>query len=104
MFPLLLILVTLGTDVATRFVGKAHAQEEAFSWTVGKVEPYMPLSSADRQAIRKTIEDAVNARGGIGIIAFAGLLWSALGFFQALVGAIEQGVGSETAELVEPCL
>lgn len=95
LFPLLLILVTLGTDVATRFVGKAHAQEAAFSWTVGKVEPYMPLSSTDRQAIRKTIQDAVNARGGIGIIAFAGLLWSSLGFFQALVGALNKAWGQK---------
>ena len=95
LFPLLLLLVTLGTEVATRFVGKEHAQEQAFSWTVSKVETYMPLSSADRQTIRTTIRGAVKARGSIGIVAFLGLLWSSLGFFQALVGAINKAWGQQ---------
>lgn len=96
LFPLLLVLVTLGTDVATRFVGRERAQQEAFTWTVSKVEAYIPVSSADRDTIQKTIEDAIKARGSIGLVAFLGLLWSALGFFQALVGAINKAWGEES--------
>ncbi len=96
LFPLLLVLVTLGTDVATRFVGREKAQQQAFSWTVAKVEAYIPVSATDRDTIRKTIEDAIKARGSIGVVAFVGLLWSALGFFQALVGAINKAWGEES--------
>ena len=64
-------------------------------WTVTKVEAYIPVSSADRETIRATIENAIKARGSIGVIAFLGLLWSALGFFQSLVGAINKAWGQQ---------
>ena len=95
LFPLLLVFVTIGTDVATRVYGKDKAQQQAYAWTVDKVEAYMPLSKADQVTIHSTIEQAIKARGSIGGIALVGLLWSSLGFFQALVSAINKAWGNK---------
>ncbi len=93
LFPLLLLLVTVGTDVAARFVGEQHAAKVAFDYIVGNVERYMPMDPADQQTIRKTVHGVLDARGRIGLVALLGFLWSSLGFFQALVSAINQAWG-----------
>jgi YihY family inner membrane protein len=93
LFPLLLLLVTVGTDVAARFVGEQEAGTKAFDYIVGNVERYMPMDPQNRQMIRQTVEGVLHARGQIGLVALIGLLWSSLGFFQALVSAINQAWG-----------
>jgi YihY family inner membrane protein len=93
LFPLLLLLVTIGTDVAARFVGEQHAATLAFNYIVGNVERYMPMDPQDRQTIRHTVQGVLAARGQIGLVALLGFLWSSLGFFQALVSAINQAWG-----------
>lgn len=93
LFPLLLLLVTVGTDVAARFVGEQQAGVRAFDYIVGNVEKYMPMDRADRDTIRHTVHGVLQARGRIGLVALIGLLWSSLGFFQALVSAINQAWG-----------
>ncbi len=93
LFPLLLLLVTVGTDVAARFVGEEKAGAVAFTYIVGNVEKYMPMSADNRQMIRTTVQGVLHARGQIGLVALAGLLWSSLGFFQSLVSSITQAWG-----------
>lgn len=95
LFPLLLLLVTIGTDVAARFVGEEKAQAQAFSYTVGKIGSYVPLGPKDYATIQTTVQEAMKSRGSIGLVAFGGLLWSSLGFFQALVGAINKAWGQK---------
>ena len=80
LFPLLIFLVTVAAHFTTR--------EQAFAYIVTNVEKYMPLASSDRDMIAKTVNGVIDARGSIGLVSLAGLLWSALGFFQALVGAV----------------
>jgi YihY family inner membrane protein len=96
LFPLLLLLVTIGTDVAARFVGEKQAAGLAFNYIVGNVEKYMPMDPQDRRMIRQTVRGVLQARGQIGLVALIGLLWSALGFFQALVSAINQAWGDSS--------
>ena len=40
--------------------------------------------------ISSTLQGVLDARGQIGLVALAGVLWSSLGFFQSLVSAINQ--------------
>lgn len=95
LFPLLLLLATVGTGVTARFVGEEKAQAEAFSFTVGKIGSYIPLGAKDYEVIQTTVQAAMKSRGRIGIVALLGLLWSSLGFFQALVGAINKAWGQK---------
>lgn len=95
LFPLLLLLVTLSTDVAARFVGEQQARAQAFHYVVGKAETFMPLSQQDQQMIANTVAGVLQARGQIGFVASLGLLWSSLGFFQALVSGVNQAWGGK---------
>ena len=80
LFPLLIFLVTLATHFTTR--------DEAFTQIVVNVGKYVPLSISDYGVISKTINGVMDARGSLSIVSLLGLLWSALGFFQSLVGAV----------------
>jgi YihY family inner membrane protein len=93
LFPLLLLLVTVGTDVAAHFMGEKQAAAWAFDHIVGNVERYMPMDLQDRQMIWTTVHGVLAARGQLGLVALVGLLWSSLGFFQALVSAVNQAWG-----------
>ena len=91
--PLLLLLVTLSTDVAAHFVGEQQAREQAFKYIVSNVDAYLPVSTAVQETIHSTVRGVMDARGKIGLVAFSGLLWSGMGFFQSLVSAINQAWG-----------
>ena len=91
LLPMLLLLVTLFTDVATRFVGEQAAKQRAFSYIVTNI----PMGSEGRQMISSTLQGVLAARGKIGLVAVIGLLWSALGFFQSLVSAVNQAWKAE---------
>ena len=89
--PMLLLLLTLGTDVAAAFVGLEAAKKAAFKYVLENV----PLAGDGQKMLAGTLEGIVAARGKIGVLAFVGLLWSSLGFFQSLVGAINAAWGTE---------
>ena len=89
--PLVLLLVTLCTDVGARFVGEAAAKRHAFDFIVGNI----PMGSDGRKMIGTTLQGVLDARGRIGFIAAITLLWSSLGFFQSLVSAVNQAWGVE---------
>ena len=84
--PLIVLLVTLGTDFAARFVGEEAAQAKAFDYIVANI----PLGVQGRELLGSTIHGVLQARGKIGLVALVGLLWSSLGFFQSLVSSVNQ--------------
>lgn len=91
--PLMLLLVTLGTDVAARFVGEQAAKDRAFDYIVKNVDTFLPVSYAVQETIHGTVRGVMDARGKLGLIAFVSLIWSGTGFFQSLVSAVNQAWG-----------
>ena len=84
--PLAIMLVTLSTDLAARFIGEQAAQAKAFDYIVANI----PLSGQARDLLSSTLHGVLQARGKIGLVALVGLLWSSLGFFQSLVSSVNQ--------------
>ena len=82
--PLLLLVLTLGTDVATSFLGAADAKRKVFDFIINNV----PRSGTSQQTVAATLTGIVASRGRIGALALLVLLWSALSFFQSLVSAV----------------
>ena len=91
--PLLLLLVTLGTDVAARFVGEQAARDRAFEYIVRNVDTFLPVSYAVQETIHATVRGVMDSRGKLGLIALVSLIWSGMGFFQSLVSAVNQAWG-----------
>ena len=89
--PLVLLLVTLSTDVGARFVGEKMAKQQALDFITANI----PMGSEGTHMLSTTLQGVLDARGRIGIIAAVGLLWSSLGFFQSLVSAVNQAWGVE---------
>ena len=84
--PLVLLLVTVSTDLAARFVGERTAKEKVLALVFDN----LPMGGEGLKMIGSTLQGVLDARGKIGLVAFAGVLWSSLGFFQSLVGAVNQ--------------
>ncbi len=91
--PLLLLLVTLSTDVTARFMGEQEAKKMAFDYIVSNLDKYLPVSIGMQETIHATVWGVMNTRGKIGLIALVGLIWSGTGFFQSLVSSINQAWG-----------
>lgn len=91
MVPLVLLLVTVCTDVGARFVGETAAKRQAFDYIAAN----LPMGSDGRKMVSTTIQGVLDARGKIGLVAVVSLLWSSLGFFQSLIGAINEAWGVE---------
>ncbi len=88
--PMLVLLLTIGTDVAARFIGEQHAQDKAFEFVISNV----PMGAEGQRTISETLHGIMKSRGRIGAIALIGLLWSTLGFFQSLVSAVNEAWGN----------
>ncbi len=87
LFPLILLLITFGS-----FFLK---DEEAVQKGVLKiVENVYPLSGSERLGIMRTVSGFIDQRGGAGIVAIGGLIWTALRFFQALVRGVNRAWGT----------
>ena len=84
--PMIVLLVTLATDIAARYVGEHDAPGLAFRYIVANI----PLGGEGRELISSTIRGVLQSRGKIGLVALIGLLWSSLGFFQSLVSSVNQ--------------
>ncbi len=84
--PLAVLLVTLTTDFAARFIGEEAAQAKAYQYIVANV----PLGGQARDLLSSTLHGVLQARGKIGFVALVGVLWSSLGFFQSLVSSVNQ--------------
>ena len=84
--PLAVLLVSLSTDLAARFIGEKEAQKKAFEYIAAN----LPLSGQTRDLVNSTLHGVLDSRGRIGLFALVGLLWSSLGFFQSLVSSVNQ--------------
>lgn len=88
--PLLLLLLTIGTDVAAHFIGAGEAKRRAFDFIITNV----PMSGDSQKTVAETLRGVMASRGQIGAVAFVVLLWSAMGFFQSLVCAVNEAWGN----------
>jgi membrane protein len=79
MFQLLVLAIVVGSF----FLGEGEARE----FVLDQVQAGSPL---DRETISGVIDATIRSRGGITIITFAFLLWSALGVFSAISNGISR--------------
>jgi Ca2+-transporting ATPase len=91
MFPLILLLITIGTTV----LEDPKKQAEATAGIIDYVSKYIPLEQQDTMVVINTISGVVKSRKSAGLIAFAVLAWSALRFFQALVHGVNRAWGTK---------
>jgi membrane protein len=79
-------VLVLGIVVLSFFVGSGPARQ----FIVEQVQAGTPL---DRATVSGVIESVISSRGGVSLIGFVLLLWSALGFFSALNQGITRAFG-----------
>ncbi len=79
LFPLLLVIISVGSFILERFM----SHEEIFDLVFNAVPMYQDV-------IRENITSVLEKRGAIGIIGLLSLLWSASGYFNTLVGAMNE--------------
>lgn len=88
LFPLLLVLMVIATSVA--------AVEEAQQLVFQAVEAYLPAAIP---LLETNIEQLLEARSTVGILAGIGLLWSASGVFTAIYRAVNRAWGNPKSQL-----
>ena len=88
MFPLILLLISIGTT----FLGP---KADAASKVIAFVSEQMPLEEQDATTVLNAIDGVVRARKSAGFIAFGVLAWTSLRFFQALVRGVNRAWGTK---------
>ncbi len=88
MFPLILLLITIGTS----FLGP---KADASSKIIAYVSTQIPLEEQDMKAVISTINGVVQSRKSAGFIAIGVLFWTSLRFFQALVRGVNRAWGTK---------
>ena len=88
LFPLLLLLMTFASSVL--------ASEDAQAIVLEAVDNIMPFAT---DLVAENIEQVLQSRNTIGILAGIGLLWSASGVFTALYRAANRAWGNPKSEL-----
>jgi membrane protein len=87
-FPLLLILISVSTTVLTA----SQVQEVILDF----VEQYLPAAG---RLVQANIQQLLDSRNAIGVLALVGLLWSASGVFSALYRSVNRAWGNTPADL-----
>ncbi|MCE9612619.1 MAG: YihY/virulence factor BrkB family protein [Chthoniobacter sp.] len=88
MFPLILLLITIGTS----FLGpKADAKSKIIAY----VSTQIPLEEEYMRTVITTINGVVQSRKSAGFIASVVLFWTSLRFFQALVRGVNRAWGTK---------
>ena len=87
-FPLLLLLIT--------FAGSVLVSEAAQDFVFNAVDRFFPLAT---DLVAENIQQILEARSTIGILASLGLLWSASGVFTALYRSVNRAWGNPKSEL-----
>jgi YihY family inner membrane protein len=82
LFPLVLLLVTLGSFFVDR--------NDASVAVLDHARHYIPLTPENQAAIIETIEGVIEARGRVGFLAFVFLLYGATRFFHVLVRGVNR--------------
>lgn len=88
LFPLLLLLMTFASSVL--------ASEEAQELVLSTVERIVPLAT---DSVAKNIQQVLDTRNTIGILASVGLLWSASGVFTAIYRSVNLAWGNPKSQL-----
>ena len=88
LFPLMLVLVSLA--------GSVLASTEAQELVLELVGEYIPSATS---LVKDNIEQVLEARGTVGIIATIGLVWSASGVFTAIYRSVNRAWGNPKSEL-----
>ena len=88
MFPLILLLITIGTS----FLGP---KADAASKIIAYVSTQIPLEEQDMRTVISTINGVVQSRKSAGFIAIGVLFWTSLRFFQALVRGVNRAWGTK---------
>lgn len=86
LFPLILLIVTLGSlfwENAT-----------VVNYVIDNLGQFLPFDHSDRSVIDGAIHGIADARGGIGLLAILGLVWSSTHFFHALVRGVNRAWGT----------
>lgn len=86
LFPLILLFISIGA----MFVDPAAATNTIIDF----VRAYIPVGSGEADVVTLTINGVMKTRNSAGLIAFLGLAWSALRFFQALVRGVNRAWGT----------
>ena len=86
LFPLILLLVVLGTFFLPDRLQAARD-------VVRQVQEYVPLQTKDKAVLVDTIDHAIENGWRAGIFGVLALLWSGLRFFQALVIGVNRAWG-----------
>lgn len=88
LFPLLLVLISVGGAVLT-----AGATQETILELVERVIP------AATDLVQDNIEQVLEAQSTVGILALLGLVWSASGVFTAMYRAVNRAWGNPKSQL-----
>ncbi len=88
LFPLLLLLMTFASSVL--------ASEDALEVVLEAVDNLMPFAT---ELVAENIQQVLESRSTIGILAGIGLLWSASGVFTALYRAVNRAWGNPKSDL-----
>jgi membrane protein len=87
-FPLLLIMISVSSSVLTA----RQVQEVILEF----VEQYLPAAG---RLVQANMQQLLDARNTIGVLALIGLIWSASGVFGALYRSVNRAWGNTPAEL-----
>jgi membrane protein len=87
-FPLLLILISVSSSVLTA----SQVQEVILDF----IEQYLPAAG---RLVQANMQQLLDARNAIGVLALIGLLWSASGVFSALYRSVNRAWGNTPADL-----
>lgn len=88
LFPLLLVLISVGSAVLT-----AGATQETI---LELVERLIPVAA---DLVQDNIEQVLEAQSTVGILALLGLVWSASGVFTAMYRAVNRAWGNPKSQL-----
>lgn len=88
LFPLLLLLVSVASTILDT--------EEAGQLVLEILENFMPTTA---EMIQTNLQQVIDARSTVGILASLGLLWSASGVFTAIFRAVNRAWGNPKSEL-----
>jgi membrane protein len=88
LFPLMLVLVSIASSVLV--------SSEARDIVLNVVDEYIPSATS---LVKDNIEQVLEKRGTMGIIALIGLIWSASGVFAAIYRSVNLAWGNQKSQL-----
>ena len=97
LFPLAMLLITLGIIFFSKGSGDAASSAEITQTIISQLKGYLPDVPWLRGEFVRALEEIWRSRQKAGLLSFGVLVWSALQFFQSLIQAVNRAWG--TSEL-----